>query len=154
MTRNIDREVIDARLRELAHRLERLAEKRPASIKQLKADEDLQDILARNLELAIQSCIDIAAHICAVHQIVPESAGEAFDGLESLGVINPPLTASLKRATGFRNILAHEYAEIDWNLVMQVMRTDLKDLKAFGKAIVAHLDSKFGGGEPRRRSTS
>ncbi len=141
MTRNIDREVIDARLRELAHRLERLNDKRPTSIKQLKADEDLQDILARNLELAIQSCIDIAAHICAVHQVVPASAGEAFEGVKKLGAINSSLTSSMKRASGFRNILAHEYAEIDWTLVMRVMRTDLKDLKSFGRAIVAHLDS-------------
>jgi uncharacterized protein YutE (UPF0331/DUF86 family) len=73
--------------------------------------------------------------------VVPATAGEAFEGLEKIGVINAALCVSLKRATGFRNILAHEYAVIDWILVMRVMRTDLKDLKVFGKTILARLDS-------------
>ena len=61
----IDAAMLDAKLAELSRRLKRIETKRPASLKALAADEDLRDILARNLEVAIQGCIDIALHLCA-----------------------------------------------------------------------------------------
>lgn len=71
MTVPVDAEVIDARLRELSRRLRRVEARKPASIKALASDDDLQDILTRNLELAIQSCIDIAFHLCGAQGKVP-----------------------------------------------------------------------------------
>ena len=130
----LDTEVIDARLRELSRRLRRVAARRPASIKALAADEDLQDILARNLEVAIQTCIDIAYHLCGAHGVVPATAAEAFAELARRKLIERRLAERLQRAVGFRNVLAHEYAEVDWKIVMQVTRTGTRDLAAFGKA--------------------
>ena len=46
------------------------------------------------------------------------------------------------RAVGFRNVLVHEYTEVDWKIVMRVMRTDVRDLSAFGRAVVALLDNQ------------
>lgn len=102
---------------------------------ELRENEDLQDILARNLESAIQACIDLAAHLCGAHGIVPETAGEAFDRLVELGLIEPALAAALRRAVGFRNVLVHEYTAIDWEVVMQVVRIGTDDLSTFGKAV-------------------
>ena len=73
-----DPDVLDAKLRELSRRLKRLKAKRPASAKALAADEDLQDIVARNLEVAIQNCMDIALHLCSAHGVVPETSAQAF----------------------------------------------------------------------------
>jgi uncharacterized protein YutE (UPF0331/DUF86 family) len=135
-----DLEVIDARLRELSRRLRRIQEKQPRSAKALAADEDLQDIVARNLEVAIQTCIDVAFHLSGVHGVVPATAGEAFDELARQGLIERSLAARLRRAAGFRNVLVHEYTEIDWKIVMQVLRTGTRDLAAFGKAVVKTLE--------------
>ena len=139
MIATIDAAVIDARLRELSRRLRRVAAKQPASVKQLAADEDLQDILTRNLELAIQTCIDIAFHLCGARGVVPTTAAEAFAQLAKLKLIERSLAQRLQRAVGFRNVLAHEYTEVDWKIVMQVMRTGTRDLAAFGKAVVKLL---------------
>ena len=46
---DIDAAVVDAKLRELSRRLRRVATKKPASARALADDEDLQDIVARNL---------------------------------------------------------------------------------------------------------
>jgi uncharacterized protein YutE (UPF0331/DUF86 family) len=137
----VDRDVIEARLRELSRRLDRVRARRPASIRQLAGDEDLQDIVSRNLELAIQSCIDVAAHLCGAHGVVPATAGEAFDHLARLGLIPPSLASAMRRAVGFRNLLVHEYADIDWRIVMRVIRTDTQDLSAFGRAVLERLDT-------------
>ena len=136
----VDAAVIDAKLRELSRRLRRVEAKQPASLKQLAADEDLQDILTRNLELAIQTCIDVAFHLCGAHGVVPTSAAEAFAQLAKRALIERSLAQRLQRAVGFRNVLAHEYTEVDWKIVMRVIRTDTRDLAAFGKAVVNMLE--------------
>ena len=140
MSGKIDVEVIDARLRELSRRLRRVEAKRPANIKALVADEDLQDILARNLTLAIQAALDIAHHLCAAHDVMPATAGDAFVQLARRGLIDHALADRLVRATGFRNVLVHEYVVVDWKIVMRVIRTDMRDLAEFGKAVVALLE--------------
>lgn len=142
MTASVDTEVIDARLRELSRRLRRVAARKPASIKALAADEDMQDILTRNLELAIQSCIDIAFHLCGAHGKVPTTASDAFAELAKLELIERGLAQRLQRAVGFRNVLVHEYTEVDWKIVMRVIRTDTGDLAAFGKAILKMLENR------------
>ena len=137
----VDTEVIDARLRELSRRLRRVAARKPASIKALAADEDMQDILTRNLELAIQSCIDIAFHLCGAHGKVPTTAADAFTELAKLELIERGLAQRLQRAVGFRNVLVHGYTEVDWKIVMRVIRTDTRDLAAFGKAVLKILEN-------------
>lgn len=131
--------MLDAKLGELSRRLKRIELKRPASFKALAADEDLQDILARNLEVAIQNCIDIALHLCAAHGTVPATAAGAFGVLAKRGLLEDALARRLQRAVGFRNVLVHEYAEVDWKIVMQVLRTGTGDLGEFGKAVVRLL---------------
>ena len=140
MTAPADSAVVDARLRELSRRLRRIRARKPPSVKTLAADEDLQDILARNLEVAIQACVDIGFHLCGAHGAVPTTAGEAFEELAKRGLIERSLAERLQRAVGFRNVLVHEYTAVDWKIVMQVIRTGTRDLAAFGKAVVKKLD--------------
>ncbi len=142
MTVPVDTDVLDARLRELSRRLHRVAAKKPVSIKALASDEDMQDILTRNLELAIQSCIDIAFHLCGTHGKVPTTAADAFAQLAKLELIERGLAQRLQRAVGFRNVLVHEYTEVDWTIVMRVIRTDTRDLAAFGKAVLKMLENR------------
>ncbi len=142
MTAPVDTDVIDARLRELSRRLRRVEARTPASLKALASDEDLQDILTRNLELAIQTCIDIAFHLCGAHGKVPTTAAEAFAEIAKLELIERGLAKRLQRAVGFRNVLVHEYTEVDWKIVMRVIRTDTRDLAAFGKAVMKMLEKR------------
>jgi len=140
MKAGIDADVVEARLRELSRRLKRVAAKKPASLRQLTQDEDLQDIVSRNLELAIQICIDVAAHLCGAYGVVPVSSGEAFSALADQRLIPRALAQRLRRAVGFRNVLVHEYAEVDWKIVLRVIERDTKDLAAFGKAVLARIE--------------
>ncbi len=140
MKAGIDADVVEARLHDLSRRLKRVAAKKPTSLRQLTQDEDLQDIVSRNLELAIQTCIDVAAHLCGAYGVVPASSGEAFSALADQGLITRALAQRLRRAVGFRNVLVHEYAEVDWKIVLRVIERDTKDLAAFGKAVLALIE--------------
>lgn len=136
----VDQEIVDARLRELARRVQRVAERRPATVRALEADEDLQDILARNLTLAIQAAQDIAYHLCAAQGQVPPTSAEAFMLLAQKRLVTRALAERMARATGFRNVLVHEYTRIDWQQVLTATRDGTRDLMAFGKAVAALLD--------------
>ena len=138
----VDASVIDAKLRELSRRLARIEAKRPSAAGTLLKDEDLQDILSRNLEVAIQTCMDVALHLCASHGKVPETGAQAFGVLAELGLLDKALAQRLRLAVGFRNVLVHEYTGIDWKIVMQVLRTGTRDLAAFGKAVVRLLEDE------------
>ena len=135
----MDRCVIDDKLERLRRCIQRIEHKRPALLVDLVADYDLQDILSVNLERAIQLCVDIAAHIIAAREIsAPTTMAAAFESLQVLQVLSPELATSMKKAVGFRNIVVHNYQEIDWEIVFNICHHKLDDFRAFAQAIV-HL---------------
>jgi uncharacterized protein YutE (UPF0331/DUF86 family) len=48
-------------------------------------------------------------------------------------LIELDLASKLVSAVGFRNISVHEYAEVDWAIVIIVATTGIEDLRAFGR---------------------
>ena len=134
-----DTAVLEAKLRELSRRLKRLEARRPLSLKALAANEDLQDILAHNFDFAIRHFMDIALHLCAAQGVVPATAAGAFLVLAERRLVEKGLAQRLQRAVGFRNVLVHEYAELDWKIVMQVLKTGTRDLADFGKAVAGMI---------------
>ena len=133
----MDRGVIDDKLERLRRCIQRIEHKRPALLADLVADYDLQDIRSVNLERAIQLCVDIAAHIIAAREIsAPTTMAAAFESLQVLQVLSPELATSMKKAVGFRNIVVHNYQEIDWEIVFNICHHKLDDFRAFAQAIV------------------
>ena len=128
-----DRDVLRSRLDRLSDYLRRIDEKRPQSLNELMADRDVQDILAKNIESAVQVCLDIAAHVCAARGRAIEKASDAFGVLSDLGLIQGELAAKLVKAVGFRNVSVHRYIEPDWAIVMQIVESGLADLKEFAR---------------------
>jgi len=129
----VDKEVIRSRLVRLNGHLGRIEEKRPDPLNLLLTDPDVQDIVSHNLEKAVQVCIDIASHVCAAHGRAPETAGDAFVVLAELGLIDQELAQRLVSAVGFRNVSVHEYAEVDWAIVMKIVEDGIQYLKDFGR---------------------
>ncbi|PIZ47025.1 hypothetical protein COY29_05715, partial [Candidatus Woesebacteria bacterium CG_4_10_14_0_2_um_filter_39_14] len=64
-----------------------------------------------------------------------ELASDVFLLLGKYKIIESKLAENLAKAVGFRNILIHEYAKIDNQLVYRYYQDDLEDLRRFGKEI-------------------
>ena len=103
---------------ELSARLARLEPLRSKSKAEFDADPYLRDIAERNLEVAAQCVLDIS------HRLISLAGGprprdyyEAILRLGELGVLPPDFAAHLAPLAGFRNILVHEYLEVDWQEV-------------------------------------
>ncbi|MEK6786132.1 MAG: DUF86 domain-containing protein [Nitrospirota bacterium] len=136
----MDRDLVETKLESLRRCIERIAGKTPSSVDQLVRDPDVQDIIALNLQRAVQLSVDIAAHLIAETDATPPSTmAENFGVLQKLQIIDPVLAERLTKAVGFRNIAVHSYQAIDWNVVYQICRHHLDDFRQFTKAVAHHL---------------
>lgn len=131
-------EVVVAKLERLAHRVERVRQRRRASADDLARDEDAQDSVALNLMLAVQICVDIASHIIADEAWPPAaSLAETFERLHERGVLSSDTAKALRNAAGLRNVVAHAYDRIDLVALHAGSIDGLKDLDAFAREIAA-----------------
>ena len=139
----MDRHVIEDKLERLRRCVQRVEQKRPSTPEALATDYDLQDILSVNLERAIQLCVDIAAHIIADREVsAPTTMAAAFEALHTLHILSSDLANSMKKAVGFRNIVVHNYQEIDWKIVFNICHHKLDDFRAFAQAIMFLLSQR------------
>ena len=79
----VDRDLIIAKAGVIRKHLRRVEERRGENVESFLKDIDRQDIVSFNLQLGIQSCIDIAAHIVSEESMgMPGSINEMFYLLE------------------------------------------------------------------------
>lgn len=130
-------EIIRVKIVHIEKALTRLKDKKRKLTKQeLIASLDLQDIVIRNLQLAIQGCVDIASHIVSDEGWpIPGSLVGLFDILGQHGVISADLRERMKSMVGFRNIIVHEYEDIDLSKVYKIIAGNLRDFDKFLQAI-------------------
>lgn len=84
------------------------------------------------LQQAIQVCIDLAAHLVAEsagHR--PDTLAELFVVLADRDVVDRELATRLGAMARFRNLLVHEYAEVDSQRVWEILTNNLDDIRAF-----------------------
>jgi uncharacterized protein YutE (UPF0331/DUF86 family) len=127
---NADR--VAAKLAELGERMARARSHCPATPDELARDRDALDVVAFNLMLAVQSCLDIASHVIADEGWPPATTlASAFTSLRDHGVLESTTADALGRAAGLRNVVAHGYAGIDVAKVHAGATQGLRDLELF-----------------------
>ena len=65
---------------------------------------------------------------------------DTFARLEQAGAIPPELAGRLRAWAGFRNILVHQYLDIDHGIAWHAIQKELGDLEAFASWATAQLD--------------
>lgn len=69
--------------------------------------------------------IDIATHIVVDNNMGnPETSGEAFNILNKEGYLSDEETKIYKNMVGLRNILSHEYINIDKNIIYDISKNN------------------------------
>jgi len=138
---------IERRLDELSERLQRLEPLREKPLDEFLQDAYLRDIVERNLEIAVQCCIDIANRLISLEGAPkPRDSYESILRLGELGVLPGTFARELAPMAGFRNILAHEYLAIDWDLVYEHLQR-LDDLYQFADYLRGWLRSRLERGD-------
>lgn len=133
----VDRNILVAKVTTIEKCINKVKEKRSASIDEFMVDEDSQDIVLFNLMQAIQGCVDMAAHI-----VSDEGYGMAgcmndfFYLLRGRNIISVYLQEKLISAVGFRNLVVHEYAKLNLNQVYYIATHGIGDLEEFVSIVV------------------
>lgn len=147
----VDGDLILTKAGSVKRHLSRIAEKAQVDLPIFLNDLDRQESILFNLQMAIQNCIDIAAHIVSEEGLgVPGSTNEMFYLLEERGFLYPEMTEKMVKAISFRNLIVHEYGRVDLREVFQIAQTDCNDLNDYLMAIF----KKVGLSEARRICTS
>lgn len=95
-------------------------------------DEKSRDLATFYLFLAIQECLDIAAHWVADSGWGPsESAGYVFDLLADKKLISPKLAGEMRLSVGLRNLIAHSYAVLDHERLYEEFHQGVEALHQF-----------------------
>ena len=109
---------IERRLEKLDVCLRKLKPFRSMQKDEILKDPYFQDIIERNLQVAAQSVIDIANRIISLDALKkPRDYYEAILILGQAGILPSDFAQKLAPIAGFRNILVHDYLEIDWEEV-------------------------------------
>lgn len=128
--------LLKAKIAHVYKSVEKLSRKASITLEGFKANSDIQDGIMHNLQLAIQGTIDIASHIISDEGWgVPNTLVGLYDVLRVHKVIDEKLTDIMKKMAGFRNIIIHEYDEIDLDKVYQILTSRLGDFDNFLKQI-------------------
>ena len=128
----IDKDLIIAKAGSVNKYLSRIREKSNADLESFLGDIDRQEIILFNIQMAIQNCVDIAAHIISEEGLgVPGSTNEMFYLLEENGYLSNELTEKMVMAIGFRNLMVHEYGKIEIDRVYEIAKTDIQGLTAY-----------------------
>jgi uncharacterized protein YutE (UPF0331/DUF86 family) len=132
----LDRERILAKIDVLDGYLKELREILPASFDEYKKIEKRR-ACERLLQVSIECIIDICGlMVTGLRLGLPAEEDDLFEKLEQAGVIGSPMKQSLKKMKGFRNILVHEYGEVDDMIVYEVLQNNLNDFVAFKQEIL------------------
>ncbi len=94
----------------------------------------------RLLQLAIECVIDICKlFVSGLRLGLPTEENDIFNKMLKKGILSKEMVSILKEMRGFRNILVHEYATIDDELVFDVVKKRLSDFEKFRKEILKYL---------------
>lgn len=104
------------------------------------ADDNIQAIVERRLQLAIQVCIDVANYLIAHLGLrAPEELENVFVVLGREGLISPELADRMVAMVRFRNILVHDYLDINQRLVHAHLTERLDDFEQFAQEILKQI---------------
>ena len=125
----VDREVINNKLIDLEEYINDLSEYENLELNKYNNDKLLRRYLERTLHLAIESILDIGNHIISDKRFRnPNTNSEIIEILAENKIIKENEEKYIKMAK-FRNIIVHDYAEVDGEIVVNIINNELDDLK-------------------------
>lgn len=131
----VDDDRAAARLARLEKLVEDLEEIRNGGEATYLEDTRLRMATERQLELAVQICIDIGTQLVMERSVrAPENYADVFKVMAEAGLLPTDLADRLGEAARQRNLLVHLYMEIDDNAVFASLNS-LDDLRQFGRIV-------------------
>jgi uncharacterized protein YutE (UPF0331/DUF86 family) len=131
-----------SKVAELDSYLGELKQVSPATFDEYEAVEKKRSC-ERLLQLCIECVIDVCKVIVSGLKLgLPSDENDLFKKLHARKIISEEMTKTLRGMKGFRNILIHEYAAVDDELVYSYVKTNINDFEEFKRQILAAISSQ------------
>lgn len=109
----------------------------------LRSDISLRWVVERGLLAGLTLIFNVADHVLsAVFHRYPEKYEESIGALAACGVISTELRQRMAGAGGFRNILVHEYVEIDFGEVVAAVTEAPELFRGFADEVANWLKER------------
>jgi len=140
----LDIEKMYVKFRDITDSVERLKVFRDIPLEEFVKDRDKQDIASFRLIVAAEAAIDICLHAASrLLKKVPEHYAGCFELLAENNLIDRDLSSRLVKMARFRNLLVHQYWEIDYARIYEVITgPDLDDLEEFVRQVSLLTEGK------------
>ena len=136
----VDETLILRKLAELDEYNRQVKEYEQITVAQYLDDWKIPRIIERTLQMMIETCLDIASHIIADKELrVPTSYSDTFKVLHEEKIVSSELFIALDKMAKFRNIVVHHYEKVDAEIVVSILKKDLKDFEHYKNAIIRLL---------------
>jgi uncharacterized protein YutE (UPF0331/DUF86 family) len=133
-------EVIRRRLDQLGRYLDILDHYRGYDLVSFMADPERYGSAERFLQLAIEATLDVGTHIVADENLgTIEQSRDVPQRMREHGYLSEDLEKRWIRMIGFRNVLVHDYLEIDRAIVYRVLVENLGDFAEIRRVLVGFL---------------
>jgi uncharacterized protein YutE (UPF0331/DUF86 family) len=139
----VDKTLILRKLSELDEYYKQIKEYEEITVVQYSDDWKIQRIIERTLQMMIETCVDVASHIIADKGYrVPKSYADTFKILHDEKIVGSGLFNALGKMAKFRNIVVHHYDKVDAEIVVGILKKDLKDFMSYKDAVISFLKSE------------
>lgn len=136
----LDPALLQRRLHHLASAVKRLELFKGMTLEQLEKGEGADWAVLYGLQTCIQAVLDVSAHLVAASgSAVSDSYRAGMLALGQIGVLPQPFAERIADMAGFRNILVHDYLDVDMAVVKRVLDEQLDDFKVFGQHVERYI---------------
>ena len=96
-----------------------------------------QDSIILNIQRACQAAIDMGSRAIRLQQLPsPQQSRDIFDALAENGNISKPISQTMKKMIGFRNIAVHEYQSMDIAILRSVIEKHLPEIREYANQLL------------------
>lgn len=132
----VDATLANRLLSQIEGYLEDLADLKGISFEAYRHDVRTRRFVERTLQIAIEACLDLGQHILADEGWgEPATNRDVFRMLTRHGVLNEELGRQIEPMAGFRDLIVHNYGDIDDHLVYGILRERVEDIRRFCNAV-------------------
>jgi len=136
----IKREVLRKRLNKLDEYLQILYGLQKYSLEEFLSEPEHYASVERFLHMAIETTIDMGSHVVSELGLGEVNwYSDIATIMEEKGYISAELREKWIRIVGFRNVLVHQYIEVDRKIVYDVLQNKLSDLEELKKVFASFL---------------
>lgn len=138
----IDIDLLRRKLSRLNMYLEKLKPVSERSLEEYKTDTYLKYSAERLIQLVVECASDVNNHVVVEKRNrPPEDYSSSFIKAAEAGLISMDLAERIKYSGGMKNILVHEYMDVDDEKVYKTIPVAIKDYKEYIKQVDEFIDN-------------